>query len=72
MENFEAEIFAALEKDLRKNRFESAVTELYFIYTEIDFAIKKLKGWMRPKPVGKTMSNLLQRIKSIMNPKAFA
>jgi len=69
LEKAEEEIFAALEKDLRKNRFESAVTELYFTYAEIDFAIKKLKGWMRPKSVGKTMSNLFAKNKIYYEPK---
>nr|WP_315417333.1 aldehyde dehydrogenase family protein [uncultured Pedobacter sp.] len=69
LEKAEEEIFAALEKDLRKNRFESAVTELYFTYAEIDFAIKKLKGWMRPKSVGKTMNNLFAKNKIYYEPK---
>lgn len=69
LEKAEEEIFVALEKDLRKNRFESAVTELYFTYAEIDFAIKKLKGWMRPKSVGKTMNNLFAKNKIYYEPK---
>jgi len=69
LEKAEEEIFAALEKDLRKNRFESAVTELYFAYAEIDFAIKKLKVWMRPKSAGKTMSNFFASNKIYYEPK---
>lgn len=69
LEKAEDEIFAALERDLRKNRFESAVTELYFTYAEIDFAIKKLKGWMRPKSAGRTMSNFFAGNKIYYEPK---
>lgn len=55
-ENEEA-IYAALHRDLRKSRFEASVTELFFIYGEIDFAISNLGEWMSPKRIGKTMSN---------------
>jgi len=69
LENAEEEIFTALEKDLRKNRFESAVTELYFTYAEIDFAIKKLRSWMQPESAGRTMSNLFASNKIYYEPK---
>lgn len=69
LEKAEETIFAALEKDLRKNRFETAVTELYFTYAEIDHAIKKLKGWMKPKSAGRTMSNLFASNKIYYEPK---
>ncbi|NII84412.1 MULTISPECIES: aldehyde dehydrogenase family protein [unclassified Pedobacter] len=69
LESAEAQLYAALETDLRKNRFESAVTELFFIYAEIDHAIKKLKGWMKPKPAGRSMSNLFARNKIYYEPK---
>ncbi|QNR84235.1 aldehyde dehydrogenase family protein [Pedobacter riviphilus] len=69
LENAEEEIFAALKSDLRKNRFESAVTELFFTYAEIDHAIKKLKEWMKPKSAGRSMSNLFARNKIYYEPK---
>lgn len=69
LEKADEEIFAALEKDLRKNRFESAVTELYFTYAEIDFAIKKLKAWMRPKAARRTMNNFFASNKIYYEPK---
>jgi len=69
LENAEEEIYTALERDLRKNRFETAVTELFFTYAEIDHAIKRLKGWMKPKSAGKTMSNLFARNKIYYEPK---
>jgi aldehyde dehydrogenase (NAD+) len=58
-----------LEKDLRKNRFETAVTELFFTYAEIDHAIKKLRSWMKPKSAGRTMSNLFASNKIYYEPK---
>jgi aldehyde dehydrogenase (NAD+) len=69
LENAEGEIFAALEKDLRKNRFETAVTELFFTYAEIDHAIKKLRIWMKPKSAGRIMSNFFASNKIYYEPK---
>jgi len=69
LENAEEEIFAALKSDLRKNRFETAVTELFFTYAEIDHAIKKLRSWMKPKLAGRTMSNLFASNKIYYEPK---
>ena len=53
----ENEIYNALTKDLRKSHFEAALTEVLFTYSEIDYAIKNLKAWMRPKRVGLSLSN---------------
>ncbi|MNK19564.1 Aldehyde dehydrogenase [compost metagenome] len=50
-------IYYALHKDLRKSQFEASVTELFFIYGEIDFAISNLRSWMSPQRIGKTLSN---------------
>lgn len=69
LENAEEEIYVALDKDLRKSRFETAVTELFFTYAEIEHAIKKLASWMKPKSVGKTMSNLFASNKIYYEPK---
>ncbi|HTM98115.1 MAG TPA: aldehyde dehydrogenase family protein [Pedobacter sp.] len=54
---YENQLYAALHSDLRKSRFESAVTELIFIYGELDFTLKNLSRWMKPKNIGKTLSN---------------
>jgi len=69
LENAEEEIFAALKSDLRKNRFETAVTELFFTYAEMDHAIKKLRSWMKPKSAGRAMSNLFASNKIYYEPK---
>jgi aldehyde dehydrogenase (NAD+) len=65
----EKEIYAALDIDLRKSRFEAAFSEVYFVYAEIDFAIKHLSGWMKPKRAGTTMSSLLTKNRVYYEPK---
>jgi aldehyde dehydrogenase (NAD+) len=62
-------IYTALQRDLRKNHFEAAVTELIFTYGEIDFAIKNLKGWMSPKRIGKSLSNPFAKNRIYYEPK---
>lgn len=69
IESFEEEIYQALQIDLRKSRFEASATELFFIYGEIDFAIKNLKSWIKPKSVSRTLSNPLARNKIYYEPK---
>ncbi len=58
---FENRIFEALDADLRKNAYESALTEVYFIYSEIDFAIKRLPSWMRKKRKPHTLTSFLSK-----------
>lgn len=69
IESFEAEVYEALQTDLRKSKFETAVTELFFTYAEIDYAIKELKGWMKPKTVSGTRSNFFSDNKIYYEPK---
>jgi len=66
---YEEEIYAALKKDLRKSKFEAAVTELIFTYSEIDFAIKNLSSWMKPKYAGKSITSLLAKNRIYYEPK---
>lgn len=47
----EAAILEALQKDLNKSAFEGYVTEIGTVYEEINFALKNLRKWMRPKRV---------------------
>lgn len=65
----ESEVYSALAKDLRKSRFEAAVTELIFTYAEIDYAIKNLKKWMRPDNVGLSWSNPFAKNQIFYEPK---
>ncbi|MEJ5993839.1 aldehyde dehydrogenase family protein [Pedobacter sp. Du54] len=66
---YEDKLYAALHSDLRKSRFESAVTELIFIYGELDFAIANLSRWMKPKRVGITLSNPFSKNRIYYEPK---
>jgi aldehyde dehydrogenase (NAD+) len=69
IEKYEGKIYEALQNDLRKSNFESAVTELIFVYGELDYAIQNLSKWMRPKRIGKTMSNPLAKNRIYYEPK---
>jgi aldehyde dehydrogenase (NAD+) len=51
IEESENEILDALYKDMHKPKFEAFTSEIGIIYDEIDFAIKNLKKWMKPKKV---------------------
>ena len=54
---YEAEIFEALYKDLRKSKEESYISENGFCLAELSDAIKKLNSWMKPKKVGTNWFN---------------
>jgi len=69
IKELEEEIYAALDTDLRKSRFEAAMAELIFTYSEIDFAIKNLNGWMKPHFAGKSIVNLFARNRIYYEPK---
>lgn len=69
IERHEVEIYAALQSDLRKCEFEAALTEVIFIYSEIDFAIKNLSTWMSPKRAGMTFSSLFAKNRIYYEPK---
>ena len=69
IEAHEKEIYAALHKDLRKSEFEAAFSEVFFIYGEIDFAIRHLSGWMKPKTTGVTLTSLLTKSRIYYEPK---
>src|ERR1019366_8685112 len=65
----EQDILEALKKDLRKSVFESSVMELYFIYGEIDFAIKNLSTWTKPQKVSSNLMNLMTKCRMIYESK---
>jgi aldehyde dehydrogenase (NAD+) len=69
IEKNEHHIYEALQSDLRKNQFEAAVTEVIFIYGEIDFAIKNLRKWMKPTRAGKSMASLMAKNRIYYEPK---
>ncbi|QZY51186.1 aldehyde dehydrogenase family protein [Leucobacter tenebrionis] len=47
-----AEFEAALYQDLGKSGAEAQLTEIGFLIAEIDHALARLHGWMRPRRVG--------------------
>ncbi|WP_313266870.1 aldehyde dehydrogenase family protein [Sphingobacterium sp.] len=72
IESHEDLIYAALEKDLRKSRSEAAISEVLFIYGEIAFAIRNLRKWMKPRQVGRSMTNFLAKSTITYQPKGTA
>nr|WP_121270014.1 aldehyde dehydrogenase family protein [Pedobacter schmidteae] len=69
IEKNEQSIYDALQQDLRKSYFEAAVTEVIFIYSEIDFAIKHLSQWMKPLRAGKSVASLMAKNRIYYEPK---
>jgi aldehyde dehydrogenase (NAD+) len=53
----EKEIYQALYTDLKKNPEECWVTEIGFVISEINYALKNLRRWMRKKSVGTNLLN---------------
>ncbi|MBM7691167.1 aldehyde dehydrogenase (NAD+) [Peribacillus deserti] len=51
IKNSEQDIFDALKKDLNKSEFESYLTEVGILYSEIDFTLKSVRKWAKPKKV---------------------
>ena len=44
----ESELLAAVQKDLNKSYFEAYTSEILPIMIEIDYALKRIKKWMKP------------------------
>ena len=65
----ESLIYDALHQDLRKSTFEAALTEVLFTYSEIDFAIKHLRKWMKPIRAGRSISNIFAKNRIYLEPK---
>ncbi len=53
----EDEIESALYKDLGKSKGESYLTEINFVYTEINIAIKNIRRWAKRKSVRSSLIN---------------
>ncbi|MDR7857041.1 aldehyde dehydrogenase [Tissierella sp.] len=51
IKRYELEIVDALYKDLHKSDFEAFTSEIGFVYDEINYIMKHLKSWMKPKKV---------------------
>src|SRR5699024_9294815 len=57
LKNYEDDIYYALREDLNKSRFETLTTELSVLYTEIEFALKHIKDWMKQEKVKAPISH---------------
>ena len=65
----EKRLSLALKEDLQKSEFESYLTEIGFIIEEINFALKNISDWCKPKKV-KTPLNLFPA-KSYIHPSPY-
>lgn len=65
----EQAIMDALANDFGKPPFESYVTEIGFLYDEINFSLKNLKKWMKPKKVSTSLVHFPSKSKIIYEPK---
>ncbi|HET8858515.1 aldehyde dehydrogenase family protein [Marivirga sp.] len=65
----EEAIMDALAKDFGKPPFESYVTEIGFLYDEINYTSKHLSKWMRPKKVGTSLLHFPSKSKILYQPK---
>ena len=54
----EPQLYDALYKDLKKNKEEVWVTEIGFLISELNEAIRNLDYWMQPKTVTTNLANL--------------
>lgn len=64
----ETDILAALEADLSKSAYESYVTEIGLVMSEINYTIKHLRKWARPKHVSTEITNFLATSKILSEP----
>ncbi|MEO6330736.1 MAG: aldehyde dehydrogenase [Ginsengibacter sp.] len=65
---YEKDIEASLYSDLKKNAEETYATETGLVLTEINVAIKNLRGWMKPRSVGTNLVNLPSSSKTYREP----
>ena len=64
----EEEITEALHSDLGKSPTEAYMTEIASLYSDIDHAIRHLKGWMRPHRVSTPLSLAPASSRVVQNP----
>jgi len=50
--HYEEDILEALKRDLNRSKVDGYTTEIHHCLSEISFALKNLKKWMRPQKVG--------------------
>jgi aldehyde dehydrogenase (NAD+) len=58
VEKYEQQLYKALHNDLKKSPEECWVTENGFLLAELNAALKKLEGWMKPQRVKTNLLNM--------------
>ena len=61
-------LYKAIKEDFEKSQFETYVTELSFIYSEIDYTRKNLNSWAKRKRVATGLANFPARSYIIPEP----
>jgi len=72
IKHYEDEVLVALKKDLGKSTYEGLATEFLGVYEEIDFCIKRLDKWMKPKRVKTPMHQFGARSYIFKEPKGIS
>ena len=65
---YEPELMASLYEDMRKPPFESYASEIGILYTEIDYVIRHLWSWSRPRRVATPIIHFLSRSRIYNDP----
>ena len=64
----EEKLLKALKLDLGKSKAEAYMTELSFIYSEINFMLKGIKKWSKPQHVKSTIATIGSKNKIYYEP----
>lgn len=68
IKKYQDEINAALKQDLNKSAQESYMTEIGLVIEEVNYAIKHLSGWARPKGKRMPLAQFPSKANIIMEP----
>jgi aldehyde dehydrogenase (NAD+) len=68
IQQYEPELIKALHKDFKKSAYESYGTEIGLVLSEIRYVKKRLKKWMKAKPVRDVLINFPSKNFSIAQP----
>lgn len=69
---YEKEILQSLRKDLNKSDFEGYITEISMVLQEIDYTIKNLSKWMKPKKVRTPITQAISKSRIYAEPYGLA
>ena len=68
IKRYEAQICQALREDLGKSEPEAYITEIGLTIAEINYALKHLRRWMRPKRCNTPLTNFPAQQKILYEP----